>query len=473
MRHPALVRVFAVVLAILCLIMLAAGIMGLEKAHDDYHDNLAAAKKMLSDIDEYKTLLAENEGKESYDTVSESLTQLQEQHEETSAEHRTEIATYSATKGGIQSGVKALDEADAAMAEARAQFEAGKQEFEAKKAEFMKQYEDYHKAANALPGLQAKAAELQAVVDAVEPEVLEMGKQQMDAQAAALGNEEALLKAEEEAAGEEISEELKQKRADFDAKKAAFDGQYSEFMEQYNGYQQAVQALPVLNEQVAMLETVVKAVDPAILEVGKAQIEATEQALVEAEAQISQGEAMLYQNRALIWYELGKLEDQAAELEITKNELLQESEEISQKEQQSEEQKQREKRIRSLYLTYMDKPEIAADVDGGEDFVNAAEKYIKDFKELKHKENTYRGYACVLMVVSMLPCLICFLASYEIIKKPGPARRGAVIVMLCAGAATALLLYIGRGVSYSAAAVTLFAFIQVLVSGKKKVIKVK
>ena len=189
------------------------------------------------------------------------------------------------------------------------------------------------------------------------------------------------------------------------------------------------------------------------------------------EEQIKKGEESLYYNRTLIWYELGQLEEQAAELEQTKNELLEEREEIDQKEQISEEQKKREKRIRSLYLTFMDKPEIKEKVDQGEDFVGVTEKYIADFKQNSTQENVYRGYACILMMVSMLPFVICFLASFEIIKKGSFARSGAFMVLLCAAAAMGILIYIGMGVSYSAAAVTFFAFIQFLVSGKKKVRK--
>ena len=50
MKHPALTRVFAIVLAVLCLVMLLAGLLGLRSASRDRRRALEAAQRREPDV---------------------------------------------------------------------------------------------------------------------------------------------------------------------------------------------------------------------------------------------------------------------------------------------------------------------------------------------------------------------------------------------------------------------------------------
>ena len=191
-------------------------------------------------------------------------------------------------------------------------------------------------------------------------------------------------------------------------------------------------------------------------------------AMAEGEKQIQEAEAALYHNRALIWYELGKLEDQAAEMAATRDALQQESAEIAQKQQQSEEQKLREKRLRSLRLLFAEAESVKAALERGEDLVPAVEAYLQSLRLQGHKENQYRILACVWMMAALPAGILCLLSCFEIIKKPRLARRGAVLCLLCAMVSMGAFWYIGRGVSYAALGLGIFALLQILASAPLK-----
>ena len=57
MKHPALARVFSVVLAILGLLLLISGVRGFGKADDEYEDRTAYAGKYADRIENYIRLL--------------------------------------------------------------------------------------------------------------------------------------------------------------------------------------------------------------------------------------------------------------------------------------------------------------------------------------------------------------------------------------------------------------------------------
>ena len=503
MKHPALVRVFAVVLAIMCSVMSCAGFLGLSKTKADFNNNLAELEKMREDIDEYNALLAENEGKEPYKTYNEALEELKEQHEETSAEHRTELATYSATKGGIKTGVEALDNADAALA-------AGKAELEKQKKELENTLSQLKELQTALTTYNTCKPQLDAMLAA---------KGAMDNLAALslinLPSEGGSVLSEE---GDEIEpQDEEQTNSDttsvleFYYQNAIYAGELAQTVMMgmndtassgiignavavlkntnplspavYNEQVQimqavAVQASAALSAPIAQLQAVVEMLEPVVTnkDVPSAEelsqsITAIETGLVQLEAgakQLTDAEAELYYQRTLIWYEMGKLEDKAVELEETKKLLLEEAEEIAEKEQLSEEQKQREKRLKSLYLTFADKPAVSDALENGDDFVHAVEEYINHFEEESYRDAEYRGYANILMLACFAFAFIVLLAGFEIIKKFALVRIGTIFVFLLASAAMGIFLWLGRGVSYSAMGVLIFAFIQFAVSGRVK-----
>ena len=132
MKHPALTRVLAIVLAILCLTMGMAGWLGLRRAERDRQSALDEAERLRGRVEEYQTLLARLEGNKSYNKQTEKIDTKQAAHDKDSAEHRTELSTYTLTQYGLKMGTDALDMADEQFAyykamaeEALAKFDGG------------------------------------------------------------------------------------------------------------------------------------------------------------------------------------------------------------------------------------------------------------------------------------------------------------------------------------------------------------
>ena len=100
MKHPALARVFSVVLAILALLMLGSGVKGFGKADAEVSERTAFAEKYAQRIETYRQLDEELAHSISYEEAWEELEKLQEQHDSDASQHRTDVAMYSAEKGG-------------------------------------------------------------------------------------------------------------------------------------------------------------------------------------------------------------------------------------------------------------------------------------------------------------------------------------------------------------------------------------
>jgi len=119
-KHPVLVRVFAIVLAIMCVISGAAGAVGFSDARKERDDGVSYGDKLDKRLENYQQLKEELDGSISYDEAMEELEKLQEQHDSDASQHRTDLATYSASRGGYKMGADALWEA-------KAQIEGAKQ----------------------------------------------------------------------------------------------------------------------------------------------------------------------------------------------------------------------------------------------------------------------------------------------------------------------------------------------------------
>ena len=104
MKHPALARVFAVVVTILSLLLLLYGIRGFGKADSEHADRLAFEKKTSGRIENYETLRAEYLNSADYQETMDALKRFLDEHEKAAAKHKTDTALYSATKGGLKMG---------------------------------------------------------------------------------------------------------------------------------------------------------------------------------------------------------------------------------------------------------------------------------------------------------------------------------------------------------------------------------
>ena len=143
MKHPALTRVFAVVLAVLCLVMLLAGTLGLRSAGQELQRALEDAGRLRERAAQYASALAALETGKSLDELNEILTRHQREHDKLASQHRTDMALYTATQSGLRTGTYALDQADALFAEGKRQYEEGLALFNEQAAAFAAQYEQF------------------------------------------------------------------------------------------------------------------------------------------------------------------------------------------------------------------------------------------------------------------------------------------------------------------------------------------
>lgn len=121
MKHPALARVFSVVLAIVALIELAVGIRGLGKNEQERAERDTYAERFAGRIENYRSLHAELAAQPDYDRKSEALKTFAAAHEKAAGRHRTDTAIYTATKGGLKMGENLIIAGREELLEAKAQ----------------------------------------------------------------------------------------------------------------------------------------------------------------------------------------------------------------------------------------------------------------------------------------------------------------------------------------------------------------
>ena len=141
MKHPALARVFSVVLAILCLLMLVNGVKGFGKADAEAAERAAFSEKYAQRIETYRQLDEELANSISYEEAYQELEKLQEQHDADASQHRTDVALYSAEKGGYTMGADMIWEALPEVKGARRELEIAKAQL-AEMQEKLKRVED-------------------------------------------------------------------------------------------------------------------------------------------------------------------------------------------------------------------------------------------------------------------------------------------------------------------------------------------
>lgn len=127
-KHPALVRVFAIVLAIISVISLAAGAAGFRDAALEKDTALTYSDNLNTRLETFQELQATLDNSISYDEALEELEKFQDQHDSDASQHRTDLATYSAKRGGYKMGTDALWEAKAQLAGAKAQIAQAKEQ---------------------------------------------------------------------------------------------------------------------------------------------------------------------------------------------------------------------------------------------------------------------------------------------------------------------------------------------------------
>lgn len=513
MRHPALTRVFSVVLAVLCLVMLLAGVLGAGAAFRERSSAREDRGRLLSRAEEYKAVALALENGISYEEAWAELGTRQESHEDEASEHRAELAQYTATKGGLTKGTDALDQADAAMESGWAQYYAGLEEFERKEADFMEGYEQfqqgkaqleegwrqYEAAAGLLAGVQAQLAGFKNLGDILDSEeenaryelslaafdgalaaydgamnlisgLVEQGsvteeqlRQINEAVTAVLGMSPEAFRAQIQAARDDIA-------AGGDSGVMS-EEQFAAVKELYNTNREKIQQTVVvleaklaeyqtqLSQTRSQLEAAQAEMDKmdSYMEQGKAGIEQGRLALEQVKAKMEQGEQALYDSRARIWYELGKLRAQEEELRREKESLEAESATLGEMKLSAEERRSLEQRETSLRLMLMERDGIAERMEAGAALSAAAADYAEALQKDDIRAFAARLAACILMILGALAGFASIPGAFEKLK----GRRALIIppalCLVCAAAAEMIFFLSDRGLSYSALGVIIFA----------------
>lgn len=550
MKHPALTRVFAVVLVILCLVMLLAGAFGIRSAMDERLRGQEDHARLTDRIEEYRLITQALSGTVSYEEANKELEARQGEHDDAASQHRTDLATYTATRSGIQEGIAMLDEADAAFAAGKQKYLDSVKEFEKKEAEFNAGYQQflvgkqqladgwaqYNATAAAVQAAQAQLAGLIAISDILADEGIDDAEALQRAaiaaydgaisnfdQALGVANSlkgqggisaaqiQMLLGALAEEAGISLdtividgvsAEQLQQLenaiteatgmtpqqiRDALVAGRSDVEGSDPEYLltpEQFAAvreiYRQnrdlvlaAIQAVSsrlsqlsgTLESSRAQLAAAQAEMDQAekLMAQGQAALEQGRAALEEAGREIEKGEAALYESRAQIWFEMGKLDEKEEELRQEKEALDQEAGELGEMSEKTQQQKDLEERETSVRLMLLSREGIEQRVDDGTALLAAAEDYETQLR--RDIEWMYQGRmtAYVLMLAGALASFLALPAAFERIKNRAMLLIPVFVCLGCALGAEYICLDLGRGHSYSAIAVCIFAVIQLLI----------
>ena len=279
MKHPTLVRVFSIVLAIMCVIMLGGGISGFSKAAKERNERVSDAQRYEERIETYRQADEKLSGSISYEDAYKVLEELLAEHDEEASQHRTDLAEYSAKKGGYKMAADLINDAKLELADAKAQVEDGKKQL-AEKEEQMKLlttlYENNKElvangistAANGKAECGTEAARLQAVVDKLnaliaaepkepeaptEPTPVEKPADESDSEKMAEYNSYLEQKAQYDKELEEYNTELEKYKTEHDdwEKQCADVRAEADFSQSAQVLRSQVDALETLGEEIS------------------------------------------------------------------------------------------------------------------------------------------------------------------------------------------------------------------------------
>lgn len=582
MKHPALTRVFSIVLAILCLVMLLAGLFGLQSAYRERRRTLDDAGRLRDRGAQYAAALSALEGGVPYQEADETYQRHQTEHDKLASRHRSEMAIYTATQGGIRSGSYKLDQADAAFAKGKQEYEARLAEFNKQAAAFEAQYAQfqcgkqqmenfaslYCTAAGILSNAQALAQNARDMADLMESDdpdarvsltlsaydgllaavdqasalpqsvrdmiptldaiaAMDAGSLDSLAQLGQMGDlagtdvqmpaidmgqvqkikavydqtwpqvkslilqMDGLIPAIESAAqgatGMSLAELRAQAQAERDAVAAGDEEGLSE--EQFETVRAIYNAtrgqiwsilsaadgllgqLQAISDQIGGVISAAQgqiAKAEGLLAEGRAAIEQGRAALDEAGRQIAEGEKQLYDARTMIWWQMGQQREKAARLQYEKERLDVEAEQLKNAAAAVEARKELEQSERSLRLMLLKREAVEERSEDGMDLAEAAVVTAGELKDEAERMWKGRGLAYLLLIAGGVLGFVGLPAAFERTKSRFLLIAPVLLCLLCAAAAEAVCLYLGRGSSYSAIGAGSFALIQLMVTAPKK-----
>lgn len=199
-----------------------------------------------------------------------------------------------------------------------------------------------------------------------------------------------------------------------------------------------------------------------IMEEGKKGIELGRAQMDAVKAQMDQGEKALYEGRTAIWAQLGKLKDTQAELEQEKQALDDNRANLDKDKTAAENKQELEQRRNYLRAALLDRDGVNSRVDAGMELSAAATEYLGAQRAENQRSFTGRAAAYSLMVIGAIAGFAGVPAAFEKTKKRSMLILPPLVCFVCAAAAEGICLALGRGSSYSAIGVLLFAAIQLL-----------
>ena len=505
MKYPTISRLFAVILAIMSIVLMFTGIYGLINTFDDNESNLyklELLKERTATYEEYSQKLA---GKPSYAQSLAEYEKRKEDYDKLFGNHKTDTAVYSATEGGIKEGKEALETTPAMLIKGQeeltkymAQVEDGLVQIEGGLTQIdggLAQLSDENRAA-AIE--MAKVGALEATKNAVKDQILAEPKTAvagiqgqidavndaisvLNAQKAALNPEEEDYQSNIDSINAQIAvengklEPLNSGLSDAKAALAAAET-YAELMvSDYTVESPEVQ--PAINTAV---ETVNKQFDDNIASLNskkkellskKQEVEYNKAVLMEKQQQIYAAWDMLSLSEIEIKHLEKEMPETVKKLQEEKEKLDKEGKELAELNEFNEQLKVDEKKLTSTTLLLKSNEHIKKSVDSGEDIVSAAKEEIVRYENAINLEYILRVVSnCGLMLAAVLGIVEVFAAFEKIKHRFWLIAPVFLIILLCAFS-EAVSLYLERGNMYSAivaGSVAVLTLIFVLPKAKKE-----
>ena len=113
MKHPALVRVLAAMLAVFSMVLCFSGAYGITRANKEKDEQVRQYELLVSRTEEYKRIYDSIVEEKPFDEADRELSEKETEHNKSASEHKADVATYSATKGGIKMGEELLAQGEA------------------------------------------------------------------------------------------------------------------------------------------------------------------------------------------------------------------------------------------------------------------------------------------------------------------------------------------------------------------------
>lgn len=113
MKHPALARVLAAMLAVFSLVLCFSGAYGITRANKEKDEQVRQYELLVSRTEEYKKIYDSIVEEKPFDEADRELSEKESEHNKSASGHKADVATYSATKGGIKMGEDLLAQGEA------------------------------------------------------------------------------------------------------------------------------------------------------------------------------------------------------------------------------------------------------------------------------------------------------------------------------------------------------------------------